>query len=431
ELDLDSDHPGRHSRHHPDDRELVPAQRGRGNHPDGELAERAHGHLPRPRQVVGGAPLHDGDDAVQQGHQRGPGHHGPDGRPGPDGDAAAHQGAGAGERHRVRGRDGHHDQDGREPLLLEARGRAAQHPDRPALQLRPAGHQPADARPALLGQDDAAPSRGDDGDGADGARAGAPRVARRGRGGGRRRPAGHHHPQGLLARAHGPGAGLQLAQHQGGAERGGRGAPPHVRRRGAGQRGHRERAAGAPGQGGAARGRARDQQQAARAGADARRQRRPDRPGRGGAPGSARQPAHRGAGGHADRPGPRRRRAHQDPGVRRRRGGGHPHPHGGRGHGGEHPQGERVHPARRRKLLPLPPDRDAPGHRAGDRGRAGQGAHGHHLQRRQRAGRHRQQHQRRDPDGARRAARGAQRPPCRRRRGAGGGRERADRGRGV
>ena len=73
--------------------------------------------------------------------------------------AASDQGARARQRHRVGRRQRRADQDRREPLLLEERRRSAEHADRSALELGPSRHEPAHARPALLGQDGAAVAR--------------------------------------------------------------------------------------------------------------------------------------------------------------------------------------------------------------------------------------------------------------------------------
>ena len=67
------------------------------------------------------------------------------------GRAAADQGARAGERDRLGGRQRHDDQDGREPLLLEERRGPGEHAHRSAVELRPARDQPAHARSTVLG----------------------------------------------------------------------------------------------------------------------------------------------------------------------------------------------------------------------------------------------------------------------------------------
>ena len=129
----------------------LPAQRRCRHDPHGELAHRRHRHLSRARQVEGDSAAHHRHHAVEQGDQRRPRHHRPDRRHRRGWRAAADQGAGAGQRHRVGGRHRRAHQDGGQPLLLQARGRPDQHAHRPALELRPARDQPADARPALLG----------------------------------------------------------------------------------------------------------------------------------------------------------------------------------------------------------------------------------------------------------------------------------------
>ena len=136
-------------------RRQLPSQRRRGNHPDGELAAGQHGHLSRAGQVEGDPAAHHRHDDLQQGDQRRPRHHRPDRRPRRERHAAADQGARARQRDRVGGRQRRADSHRRQPVLLQERWRPAQHAHRPAVELGPSRHQPAHARPALLGQGDA------------------------------------------------------------------------------------------------------------------------------------------------------------------------------------------------------------------------------------------------------------------------------------
>ena len=200
------------------------------------------------------------------------------------------------------------DQDGGEPLLLEERRRSAEHADRSALQLRSSRHEPAHARSALLGQGHARRSaRSAAGASPDvlPVRA-APIALTRGgsdRARGRGRSARRDHPQGVLARAHRSRTHLQFAEHQGRAVGSRRGASSSVGGRSAGERGHRGGEPVAPREGSAARRRACDLRQAARARADEGVERRAHRAGRGEATGSDRPHAHRRARCDADRAG--------------------------------------------------------------------------------------------------------------------------------
>ena len=243
-------------------RRRVPARRRRGHDPHGQLAERLDRDLSRTGEVEGDPVAHHGHHAVEQGDQRGSRHHRPDGGSRRLEHASADQGACARERHRIRGRLGYDDQDRRQPVLRETGRRATQHPHGSADELRPPRDQPADTRPAVLGEVG-------DARGTYQSAGGHVRAADRARrsGGGRRSPRDHH-PQGLLARADRSRPGVQFVEHQGRAVRSRRRPAPPVGRGGASQRGHRFGPANPPCKGSAARCGAGDFRQAARAGAD-------------------------------------------------------------------------------------------------------------------------------------------------------------------
>ena len=327
-----------------------------------------HGHLSRPGQVQGDPAAHDGHDDLEQGDQRRPGHHRPDGRSRRQRHAAARSRCSVLASAIVSVGD-------TDELIKTAANRFFSKTDADQLNtltdlLSSSGRRAIN----LLTHDQLFSARTD--------------AARRGRSwpAATRRPARAAAPVGATAdrgteddddplaviirkacsrELTDLGPDLQLAQHQGRAVRGGRSAAPAVGGRSAGERRHRVGPAGASREGGAARGRARDLRQAARARADQGVERGADRAGGGEEAGSAgpaararsstrrrsRRPGPMPSGcGSRRRPRPRPRRSGSRPWRRRT--------------AESIQQGERGDPRGRRGLLPLSPDRDAAADRA-------------------------------------------------------------------